>query len=56
VGADDVTDGVGVGEEQPALQAQDHDPGHLPVLGVAEDVAVVAVGPGDLAEHGHVRA
>jgi len=43
-------------KNSPLSRRQDHDPRHLPVLGVAEDVAVVAVGPGDLAEHGHVRA
>ena len=39
VGADPGPDGVGVGEEQPALDPQDGDPGRRLVLGMALEVA-----------------
>ena len=54
VGPDGVADGVGVGEEQAALDPQEHDPRLELVLGVALDVAVVAGPARDLAEHGHM--
>jgi hypothetical protein len=42
VGTDGGPDGVGVGEEQPALDPQQRDPRLRLVLGVALDVAVLA--------------
>src|SRR4029450_1088176 len=54
VGADALSDRVGVGEEQAALDPQDDDAGQLLVVGVAFQVAVLAGGAGDLAEHSDV--
>jgi hypothetical protein len=54
VGQDGGPDGVGVGEEQPALDPQQRDPRGQLVLGVPLDVAVLAGHARDLAEHGHM--
>jgi hypothetical protein len=54
VGADGGPDGVGIGEEQPALDPQQRDPRLGQVLGVPGDVAVLAGDARDLAEDGHM--
>ena len=45
-------DVLGIGEEEPTLDPQDHDAGALLVLGMALDVGELAGAPGTRPEHG----